>query len=198
MFFFLNWKQCKEVPDACFEFNGVHRCENTQPGYNCLPCPPRFTGPQPYGRGLEQAAANKQASADLSELNPSVPTNRLFSFKVIKVCHSKKKRFWKTEQSVWPLSILTGMHTSKSLPWWKSWLQQKRSMQLPRTLCWSHVPLWVQAWFCWQWSHLWGGHRSGRMAQCRSGLCGECHLPLQKSKLQSSCKVLNLVLLLKI
>lgn len=56
-------KQCKEVPDACFEFNGVHRCENTDPGYNCLPCPPRYTGSQPYGKGVEQAAAKKQASA---------------------------------------------------------------------------------------------------------------------------------------
>lgn len=55
-------QQCKEVPDACFEFNGVHRCENTEPGYNCLPCPPRYSGPQPYGRGVEQAAAKKQVS----------------------------------------------------------------------------------------------------------------------------------------
>uniref|UniRef100_A0AAQ6A0U9 Thrombospondin 1b n=1 Tax=Amphiprion ocellaris TaxID=80972 RepID=A0AAQ6A0U9_AMPOC len=52
--------ECKEVPDACFEFNGVHRCENTDPGYNCLPCPPRYSGLQPFGRGVEQAAANKQ------------------------------------------------------------------------------------------------------------------------------------------
>lgn len=52
--------QCKEVPDACFVFNGVHRCENTEPGYNCLPCPPRFTGTQPFGRGVEDAMANKQ------------------------------------------------------------------------------------------------------------------------------------------
>uniref|UniRef100_A0A8C5I502 Thrombospondin 1b n=1 Tax=Gouania willdenowi TaxID=441366 RepID=A0A8C5I502_GOUWI len=54
--------ECKEVPDACFQFNGVHRCENTDPGYNCLPCPTRYSGPQPFGRGVEQAAANKQAS----------------------------------------------------------------------------------------------------------------------------------------
>uniref|UniRef100_A0A7N8XLD8 Thrombospondin 1b n=1 Tax=Mastacembelus armatus TaxID=205130 RepID=A0A7N8XLD8_9TELE len=52
--------ECKEVPEACFEFNGVHRCENTDPGYNCLPCPPRYSGSQPFGRGVEQAAANKQ------------------------------------------------------------------------------------------------------------------------------------------
>uniref|UniRef100_A0A8C4HH99 Thrombospondin 1b n=1 Tax=Dicentrarchus labrax TaxID=13489 RepID=A0A8C4HH99_DICLA len=52
--------ECKEVPDACFEFNGVHRCENTDSGYNCLPCPPRYSGPQPFGRGVEQAAAKKQ------------------------------------------------------------------------------------------------------------------------------------------
>lgn len=52
--------QCKEVPDACFVFNGQHRCENTEPGYNCLPCPPRFTGTQPFGRSVEDAMANKQ------------------------------------------------------------------------------------------------------------------------------------------
>uniref|UniRef100_A0A673N7W2 Thrombospondin-1 n=1 Tax=Sinocyclocheilus rhinocerous TaxID=307959 RepID=A0A673N7W2_9TELE len=52
--------ECKEVPDACFEFNGVHRCENTVPGYNCLPCPSRYTGPQPFGRGVEDAASKKQ------------------------------------------------------------------------------------------------------------------------------------------
>ncbi|XP_005988414.1 thrombospondin-1 [Latimeria chalumnae] len=52
--------ECKEVPDTCFVFNGVHRCENTEPGYNCLPCPPRFNGLQPYGRGVEEATGNKQ------------------------------------------------------------------------------------------------------------------------------------------
>ncbi|KAM7402898.1 hypothetical protein PAMA_003698 [Pampus argenteus] len=52
--------ECKEVPDACHTHNGVHRCENTEPGYNCLPCPPRFSGPQPFGRGVEQATAKKQ------------------------------------------------------------------------------------------------------------------------------------------
>ncbi|XP_043327363.1 thrombospondin-1 isoform X1 [Cervus elaphus] len=52
--------ECKEVPDACFNHNGEHRCENTDPGYNCLPCPPRFTGSQPFGRGVEHATANKQ------------------------------------------------------------------------------------------------------------------------------------------
>uniref|UniRef100_A0A4W6ETJ0 Thrombospondin 1 n=1 Tax=Lates calcarifer TaxID=8187 RepID=A0A4W6ETJ0_LATCA len=52
--------ECKEVPDACHTYNGVHRCENTEPGYNCLPCPARFSGPQPFGRGVEQATAKKQ------------------------------------------------------------------------------------------------------------------------------------------
>ncbi|XP_072545873.1 thrombospondin-1-like isoform X2 [Salminus brasiliensis] len=52
--------ECKNVPDACFTLNGVHRCENTEPGYNCLPCPPRYSGLQPFGRGIEQAMASKQ------------------------------------------------------------------------------------------------------------------------------------------
>ncbi|XP_061651323.1 thrombospondin-1-like [Phyllopteryx taeniolatus] len=52
--------ECKEVPDACYTHNGVHRCENTEPGYNCQPCPARYSGPQPFGRGVEQATAKKQ------------------------------------------------------------------------------------------------------------------------------------------
>ncbi|KAM5129639.1 thrombospondin-1 [Mantella aurantiaca] len=52
--------ECKEVPEACFNMNGVHRCENTEPGYNCLPCPPRYTGTQPFGKSIEDAKANKQ------------------------------------------------------------------------------------------------------------------------------------------
>uniref|UniRef100_A0A8C7VQL4 Thrombospondin-1 n=1 Tax=Oncorhynchus mykiss TaxID=8022 RepID=A0A8C7VQL4_ONCMY len=52
--------ECKEVRDACFTLNGVHRCENTEPGYNCLACPPRYSGQQPFGRGVEQATAKKQ------------------------------------------------------------------------------------------------------------------------------------------
>uniref|UniRef100_A0A665VXZ7 Thrombospondin-1 n=1 Tax=Echeneis naucrates TaxID=173247 RepID=A0A665VXZ7_ECHNA len=55
--------ECKEVPDACYIHNGIHRCENTQPGYNCLPCPARFSGPQPFGKGVEQATAKKQVCA---------------------------------------------------------------------------------------------------------------------------------------
>ncbi|KAM9354598.1 thrombospondin-1 [Pholidichthys leucotaenia] len=52
--------ECKEVPNACHTHNGIHRCENTEPGYNCLPCPARFSGPQPFGRGVAEAKAKKQ------------------------------------------------------------------------------------------------------------------------------------------
>ncbi|TRY83537.1 hypothetical protein DNTS_016252, partial [Danionella cerebrum] len=52
--------ECKEVPDACLVLNGIHQCVNTNPGYNCLPCPPRYTGIQPFGRGILQATTNKQ------------------------------------------------------------------------------------------------------------------------------------------
>ncbi|KAJ7989100.1 hypothetical protein DPEC_G00316030 [Dallia pectoralis] len=52
--------ECKEVPDACFALNGESRCVNTEPGYNCLPCPSRYTGPQPFGTGVEHATAKKQ------------------------------------------------------------------------------------------------------------------------------------------
>ncbi|MGH0130883.1 UNVERIFIED_CONTAM: hypothetical protein FKN15_018346 [Acipenser sinensis] len=59
--------ECKEVPNACFVFNDVHRCENTDPGYNCLPCPPRYSGEQPYGRGVEDATDKKQARDTIEE-----------------------------------------------------------------------------------------------------------------------------------
>ncbi|XP_069091078.1 thrombospondin-2 isoform X1 [Pleurodeles waltl] len=52
--------ECALVPDACFRMNGVHRCVNTDPGFHCLPCPPRYKGSQPYGVGLEVAKKDKQ------------------------------------------------------------------------------------------------------------------------------------------
>lgn len=65
--------QCTAVPDACFTLNGVHRCENTEPGYNCLPCPARYSGPHPYGRGVEEATANKQVcTTDYSQSSPDM------------------------------------------------------------------------------------------------------------------------------
>uniref|UniRef100_A0A4W3I108 Thrombospondin 1 n=1 Tax=Callorhinchus milii TaxID=7868 RepID=A0A4W3I108_CALMI len=52
--------ECKEVPDTCFIVNEDHRCENTEPGYHCQPCPLRYTGNQPFGKGIEDATNNKQ------------------------------------------------------------------------------------------------------------------------------------------
>lgn len=50
------------VPDICFKLNQNHRCVNTNPGFHCLPCPPRYKGTQPYGVGLEAAKKEKQVS----------------------------------------------------------------------------------------------------------------------------------------
>ncbi|KAM8730454.1 thrombospondin-2-like [Acanthopagrus schlegelii] len=44
-----------EVEDVC-----VTGCVNTDPGYYCMPCPPRYKGTQPYGLGLQAAHENKQ------------------------------------------------------------------------------------------------------------------------------------------
>ncbi|XP_077203187.1 thrombospondin-2 [Paroedura picta] len=52
--------ECVVVPDVCFKLNQNNRCINTNPGFHCLPCPPRYKGTQPYGVGLEAAKKEKQ------------------------------------------------------------------------------------------------------------------------------------------
>ncbi|XP_032830146.2 thrombospondin-1-like [Petromyzon marinus] len=52
--------ECTEVPDVCFSTTSASRCTNLEPGFKCLPCPPRYSGTQPQGLGLEDAKTNKQ------------------------------------------------------------------------------------------------------------------------------------------
>uniref|UniRef100_A0A8C9SBI3 Thrombospondin 2 n=1 Tax=Scleropages formosus TaxID=113540 RepID=A0A8C9SBI3_SCLFO len=52
--------ECDMVSDLCYNVPGTERCINTEPGFHCLPCPPRYKGTQPYGLGVEVAKNNKQ------------------------------------------------------------------------------------------------------------------------------------------
>uniref|UniRef100_UPI00358FBF81 thrombospondin-1-like n=1 Tax=Myxine glutinosa TaxID=7769 RepID=UPI00358FBF81 len=52
--------ECVEVLDVCFHYNGVHRCENSEPGFHCLRCPLNYIGDQPFGIGLGDAKKTKQ------------------------------------------------------------------------------------------------------------------------------------------
>ncbi|ELK36606.1 Thrombospondin-2 [Myotis davidii] len=52
---------CALVTDVCFSTSSKsQRCVNTDPGFHCLPCPPRYKGTQPFGAGLEAAQTEKQ------------------------------------------------------------------------------------------------------------------------------------------
>ncbi|RXM34409.1 Thrombospondin-2 [Acipenser ruthenus] len=51
---------CDLVSDVCYKVYGAQRCINTNPGFHCLPCPPRYKGTQPFGMGVEAAKKNKQ------------------------------------------------------------------------------------------------------------------------------------------
>ncbi|KAI1887191.1 hypothetical protein AGOR_G00203610 [Albula goreensis] len=52
--------ECDMVSDLCYKVGGIQQCVNTDPGFHCLPCPPRYRGIQPYGIGVEAAKKNKQ------------------------------------------------------------------------------------------------------------------------------------------
>ncbi|KAM7135195.1 thrombospondin-2 isoform 4-T4 [Molossus nigricans] len=53
--------ECALVADVCFSTTSKSsRCVNTDPGFHCLPCPPRYRGTQPFGAGLEAAQTDKQ------------------------------------------------------------------------------------------------------------------------------------------
>uniref|UniRef100_UPI0037E8427D thrombospondin-2-like n=1 Tax=Semicossyphus pulcher TaxID=241346 RepID=UPI0037E8427D len=51
---------CEDENECEVEGVCVTECVNTDPGFYCLPCPPRYKGTQPYGLGLQEALKTKQ------------------------------------------------------------------------------------------------------------------------------------------
>ncbi|XP_062331210.1 thrombospondin-2-like isoform X1 [Osmerus eperlanus] len=55
-----NGSFCEDVNECDVEGVCVTECVNTEPGFHCQPCPPRYRGSQPYGLGLHAAKTSKQ------------------------------------------------------------------------------------------------------------------------------------------
>ncbi|XP_044194009.1 thrombospondin-2-like [Thunnus albacares] len=55
-----NGTHCEDENECEVEGVCVTECVNTDPGFYCLPCPPRYKGTQPFGLGLEEAQKIKQ------------------------------------------------------------------------------------------------------------------------------------------
>ncbi|XP_047464832.1 thrombospondin-2-like isoform X2 [Mugil cephalus] len=55
-----NGTHCEDLNECEVEEVCVTECVNTDPGFYCLPCPPRYKGTQPYGLGLQAALTNRQ------------------------------------------------------------------------------------------------------------------------------------------
>ncbi|XP_078136081.1 thrombospondin-2-like [Sander vitreus] len=55
-----NGTHCEDENECEVENVCVTECVNTDPGFYCLPCPPRHKGTQPYGLGLEMAQKTRQ------------------------------------------------------------------------------------------------------------------------------------------
>ncbi|XP_035468388.2 thrombospondin-2-like [Scophthalmus maximus] len=55
-----NGTHCEDENECEVEGVCVTECVNTDPGFYCLPCPPRYKGTQPYGLGLQEARKIRQ------------------------------------------------------------------------------------------------------------------------------------------
>ncbi|KAL0964700.1 hypothetical protein UPYG_G00327770 [Umbra pygmaea] len=55
-----NGTVCEDEDECALQGVCVTECVNTDPGFHCLPCPPRYRGNQPYGLGLKYANNTKQ------------------------------------------------------------------------------------------------------------------------------------------
>ncbi|CAL8304735.1 unnamed protein product [Lota lota] len=55
-----NGSHCEDENECQVQGVCVTTCVNTEPGFYCLPCPPRFRGSQPYGLGMQVAMETRQ------------------------------------------------------------------------------------------------------------------------------------------
>lgn len=126
--------QCAVVTDVCFTTSKAHRCVNTNPGFHCLPCPPRYKGTQPFGVGLEAARTEKQVRT------PALcPGERLET-------HRGEPGYW--AEGAWKRTGVASLRwaegygsgnlsTSPPGPPW--WVQSTAFLQEPKRTGWQHT-----------------------------------------------------------